>query len=291
MRLNKRCVLQDKLVESEKNSSALKGDALHVLILTSIAYLVAYSYEVSYLGYFGISADFAIIDVKTIIGAGIAVFAVFSIIYQLLDVISSFIKDNAPEGNLAKLFNRFGILFIPLVALVLISDMPLLNKLYMIFVPFPLFWFQVIYPIFERKKYGSYKEAQTAIIEHSKSSSDGLALKNSNESTKKYLMIMLIAIYAIFAASVAGSINASHQRDFFSVQEKEQILIRVYGETAILGELKSEKLSGTVIVRKLEGLTLTQQTYHTLVPEQDGKANFIERVKSVYTSFIEMIDY
>ncbi|MDE1350180.1 hypothetical protein L9W80_08415 [Vibrio aestuarianus] len=275
-------------MENEESSSALKGGALQVLILSSIAYLVAYTYEVSFLKYFGASADFVTIDVKAIIGGGIVVFVMFSIVFQLLNIIDIIIKYIVPAGNLEKLFNQFGILFIPVVVLVLISDATFLNKLYIIFLPFPLFWLQVIYPIFVRKNYGSYKEAQTAIIEISNKTSSESVLKNSSESTQKYLLIIAMAIYSVMASSIVGAMSASQQREFFSVQGQQQVLIRTYGDKAILGEVKSEVLSGTFIIRKLEGLTLTKQTYNTLIPESDENSGFLKKIKSFYASLIKI---
>ena len=274
-------------MEQEKSSATLKGDALQVLILTSIAYLVAYIYESSYLRYFGASPEFVTINVKTLIAAGIAVFVAFSLIYQVIDIISTVIKNSIPDGNLSKLFNQFGILFIPLAILVLISDLPILNKIYLIFVPFPMFWFQIIYPVFERKKYGSYKEAQAAIIKYSNPAPSGLILKNPDKGVQDYLLIILISVYAAMAASTVGTMNASQQEDFFYEPKKQQILIRAYGEIALFGEVKAGVLSGTFSIQKLDGLTLTQHTYDNLISNDNEESSLLERIKSLFTSLFD----
>lgn len=266
-------------MEEIKKNTVLFNDALLLSVLTSVAYLIAYAYESSYLNYFGIPQDFVSIDIKTIITAGVLVFSFFVLMFQLLDTIATIIQIKFPDGNLSKLFDRFGILFIPSLLLILISDVPILHKFYLIFVPFPLFWFQIIYPLFKIKTYGSYKNAQLAIMTNVTNDHRGILAKYSIEGLYKYIVIILISIFSIYTAIVFGSLSASNKENFF-VDNNDMVLIKVYEEKAILAEINNSILTGKLTIKNINELNLSKKKYENLSQDKPDSSDLFSSIKS-----------
>lgn len=247
------------------------GDAMQVMSFTAFAYLVAYVYEYSYLKYFGIPEDFVSVDVKTIIAAIIAIYLLAVIVWQIFEVVSALISSKYPGGNLEKLFDTHGFLFIPTIVIALVSGMPLFYKIFMIVVPFPYLWLKIIAPIFQAKEYGSYRSAQAAYIDSFVAPEVRVFKNISSKNLDFALAIFILVVYSVFASAVMGEREAAGKNDYL-YDNDGFFVVRVYGDKVLLAKEKKDLPVHDLKVRNIIDIKLSSERGDSVVAsEVDAK--------------------
>lgn len=240
------------------------GDAMQVMLFTAFAYLVAYVYEYSYLKYFGIPKDFVSVDVKTIIAAIIAIYLLAVIVWQLFEVVSAIISSKYPGGNLEKLFDAHGFLFIPTIVFVLVSGMSLFYKIFLLVVPFPYLWLKIIAPIFQTKEYGSYRSAQAAYIDSFVAPKVRVFKNISSKNLDFSLGVFILVIYCVFASAVMGEREAAGKNDYL-YDNDGFFVVRVYGDKVLLAKEKKDLPVHNLKVRNIIDVKLSSERGDSVV--------------------------
>lgn len=245
------------------------GDAMQVMSFTAFAYLVAYVYEYSYLKYFGIPKDFVSVDVKTIIAAIIAIYLLAVIAWQLFEVASAIISSKYPGGNLEKLFDAHGFLFIPTIVFVLVSGMPLFYKIFLLVVPFHCLWLKIIAPIFQAKEYGSYRSAQAAYIDSFVAPKVRVFKNISSKNLDFALGVFIFVIYCVFASAVMGEREAAGKNDYL-YDNDGFFVVRVYGDKVLLAKEKEDLPVHNLKVRNIIDVKLSSKRGDSVVSGEVG---------------------
>ncbi|WP_421311126.1 hypothetical protein [Aeromonas sp. 603757] len=240
--------------EQRSTNIIFSNEAIAGLVITAISYLVAYIFERSYLSYFEVPEGLLQVEVKSIILACLSILGLTGLVYQVLDLVTTVINDKYADKPIAKIFDSYGVIFIPAVILCLFIDAEWYKKVFFLTIPFMNMWFQIIMPFFEIKNYGSYSDAQSKVIEWSRGYG-GLTQRYKVFGEVSIGRVVLICFYLAVAAHAAGNVSASNQKEYFS-DELGRVLIRAYSGNAIMAYSNENKLTGMFVLTPINGLKL-----------------------------------
>ncbi|MBL0598251.1 MULTISPECIES: hypothetical protein [Aeromonas] len=240
--------------EQRSTNIIFSNEAIAGLVITAMSYLVAYIFERSYLSYFEVPEGLLQVEVKSIILACLSIVGLTGLVYQVLDLVTTVINDKYADKPIAKVFDSYGVIFIPAVILCLLIDAEWYKKVFFLTIPFMNMWFQIIMPFFEIKNYGSYSDAQSKVIEWSRGYG-GLTQRYKVFGEASIGRVVLICFYLAVAAHAAGNVSASNQKEYFS-DELGRVLIRAYSGNAIMAYSNENKLTGMFVLTPINGLKL-----------------------------------
>lgn len=275
------------IMAKEINKSNGLNEAACLLLLTSISYVAAYAYELSYLKFFGIPSDFITVNLNSLVITGISVVVMLGIIYQGLDLATTIINEEYSESVFAHIFNKYSLLFVPSTILVLLADTSILYKLFLIIFLFPMMWFYIILPAFERKLYGSYTEAYFSIIK-SEPKETILSSKLNTFNIRNFLLIIVSGVYIICASHILGFQTAS-SKDEFLIDKENRALIRAYDKSAILGVLDGNELVGKYVIKELKDIEFEKKAIELIITrELDADDKLMNYTKHIYESITRL---
>lgn len=280
-------------MKEKNNKSFFSNEAILGVAATAISYLVAYNFEKSYLSYFEVPGGLVQVEIKSIIVAGLSVLGITCVIYQILDFITLIINDKYADKPMAKVFDSYGVIFIPSVILCLFIDLEWYMKIFALTVPFTNMWIQVLMPLFEIKKYGSYSDAQREVVECTQDN-NALISRYKVLGNTSFWRLALIGMYLIIASQAAGYTAASNQTEFF-IDESERVLVRAYSVNAIMAHSKNSNLTGTFVVTSLENLKLKKLESELDVFKKQGMdkkaSNFLSNIYNYLISSWSKLTY
>lgn len=221
------------------DTSKYLNEGLIIAGFTLLSYIIAYEFERSFCEYWQLPVFFIKINLTTAIASGLSLFSFLLILFFLLNYLFSiFNKEISEKDNIKNIIIIYHIGAAVFLTAVIkgygVSIIPLSLFLAIIFldIKFILFrWYK------DKKKYPEHEEffnrIDRSFKEESKCSNafDWLALYNGG---KIFIFIIAFLPLIMVLASSAGNYRARSTSNFYVIEEKNLVLLKIYDDIYML---------------------------------------------------------
>lgn len=259
--------------------------AIKIAFLTAASYVVAYAFESSYLGYFGLPIEFVEVDLRSVLFFGFALWSTNFILYPIfvISAIPTSVKFFSPRHVVLR---YIGYPCALLVAWAVLWSFDVGSAAYIfIFSAIAIFAAgDLVWPLYEHRGKVLSHAAKIYATWHTNPTADsGHRIGSEGPS---YGTAAVLALMVTFAAIVLGQATGKTKRDFLVANDC--VALRVTGDR-VLCAIWAGQLTGEYEFRSVEGVRLTMErigplqryTHHELRPAPaESKASATDRPDS-----------
>ena len=217
--------------------------AVWVLLLTALAYSLAYGYQCGYLAFFGVPAEFVEVDLRAVLICAAISIAGLGFLVWIVGVLLSLRSERMSER--LKRDYSFVIVFAVVVATFLYlldAPWPVLLLILAGFAGMPVLNL-LIYPVFEYRNVKGYlakleKAAEVRAAEIAAKKQEPLSM--SKYISPKTIVICLCVVLSPFLAYFIGHHAASHQTVFLVSKDKSCLVVSSRADGLLCASFESQ---------------------------------------------------
>jgi hypothetical protein len=233
------------------------SEAIIIAVTSASAYYFSYTYEKSFLSYFGIPPQFISIDITTMLSFGAIVFGALVLTFPALNMFTILLSSTKNEHIVRLVRPYWMFLFLILVHLYFFRFDKWTLLITYIVVCFFFAFFDFIFPLItqrDKKTYAEKLRAQEETESHFRSLPQEVAIRYGRETAT---MVMLLAIGYVVSSN-AGLAEAMRQKDFlFTNTQPQFVVIRIYSDRLICAQYDDMK---NEILQKFSVIKLGENT-------------------------------